>query len=230
MIAEGGLFDEVARIEERFDMMDIKASASFIDSCKVVKPLVTGVLASLLVEPNLTQYGIACGAVHEIKVAKHNRVLVKVPPGRGKQRILAAFIMLMHTPLGGGHTKFKVYYSHQALLDADTKHIKSMAKNSCIHIQQVVVKPDVLLDFSGGEVIVIDEADYVLIDQLMVIKDAFKNPILGLTATLPAKTSSELTLLSCKRKFAILDSFMPGCLEKERPLFDSPRHVYFLAR
>ena len=62
----------------------------------------------------MSQYTVAAVGVSRL-TKRSPRILLVVPPGLGKSRVIMTMILLLGQPF----TKVRVLYTHQSLLDAD---------------------------------------------------------------------------------------------------------------
>ena len=91
-------------------------------------------------------------------------MLVSVPSGKGKSRIIAAIIALQADFKAVNN--FTIVYSNEILKSANEKKYKNLATILNKSIEQVVFEAGVTLQskVDRGSYVLIDEADFILLD------------------------------------------------------------------
>ena len=91
-------------------------------------------------------------------------MLVSVPSGKGKSRIIAAIIALQADFKAVDH--FTIVYSNEILKSANEKKYKNLATILNKSIEQVVFEAGVTLQSKvyRNSYVLVDEADFILLD------------------------------------------------------------------
>ena len=125
-----------------------------------------------------------------------------MPPGEGKSRITVALLYLM---LKKHVTSFTLLFSHEAIMKADQISLCRLQTHWGLDIRYEVYQKDKVIAASKNDVLIMDEADYLILDMLYKPDNRFKY-IVGLTATpLSNKEGAEEMLLS-RQNYRICDS------------------------
>ena len=128
---------------------------------------------------NNTQKAVAL-ACFELLRGKRARVIVEMPPSSGKSRVIAAIVSM--AAMLGKFARIKLVFSSQFLLDYEWAEYDRLSRvyNLGQLIEIVCLKKGETLSADADSVIIIDEADAVLLDQEVVLAAPF---VIGLTGT-----------------------------------------------
>ena len=118
-------FDDVDTMQERLSRMSVRGynsdrepplimTTAQIRAFENQRERVQTHMKELEYAPNTSQYTMAAVGVSRL-TTRSPRILLVMPPGLGKSRVIMAMIMLLGKPF----TKVKVLYSHPSLHDAD---------------------------------------------------------------------------------------------------------------
>ena len=130
--------------------------------------------------PNNNQFGCAVFIAEHLKAtAKENKILFTMPPGEGKSRITVALLYLM---MKKNVTYFTLLFSHEAIMKADQDKLERLETQWGLDIRYEVYAADKEISARTNEMLIIDEADYLLLDKQLQPDKKFKY-IVGLTAT-----------------------------------------------
>ena len=166
-------------------------------------------LNDIQLQVNNNQYGCAVAATCERKP----RIIVAVPPGKGKSRIMAAIIALKFD--FSKDKRFTVLYSSELLRSADEAKfhlLQQLLYGS--EIRQVVFNPDKPVRDQVDETtfLLVDEADTVFLDNAVV--PANKN-IIALSATVVTPAlNTEYNFLQY-HKFHCVNSHIAGFIDPD---------------
>ena len=121
-------------------------------------------------------------ACYELLKGKQARVIVEMPPSSGKSRVIAA-IVAMAIKLGK-FASIKLVFSSQFLLEYERDSYDRLlgvykGAHQC-NVELVSLKKGATLGADADSVVIVDEADAVLLDQEVVLAAPF---VIGLTAT-----------------------------------------------
>ena len=110
--------------------------------------------------PNHNQFAAAVASLY----IKDQRVLLSVPPGKGKSRILAVILIIKFTlsPL----MKFTIVFASEFGKSVDCKKYQQVADFYQINLNMVVFQPGVPIENQVREYdfVLMDEADEILLD------------------------------------------------------------------
>ena len=125
-----------------------------------------------------------------------------MPPGEGKSRITVALLYLM---LKKHVTSFTLLFSHEGIMKADQISLRRLQTHWGLDIRYEVYEKDKEITARKNEVLIMDEADYLILDLSYKPDTRFKY-IVGLTATpLSNKDGAEEMLLT-NQNYRICDS------------------------
>ena len=85
-----------------------------------------------------------------------------MPPGEGKSRITVALLYLM---LKKNVTYFTLLFSHEAIMKADQDKLERLENQWGLDIRYEVYAADKEISARTNEMLIIDEADYLLLDK-----------------------------------------------------------------
>lgn len=134
-------------------------------------------------------------------------MLLSVPSGKGKSRIIAAIIALQAEFNDRQH--FTIVYSSRLLMSANEKRYKQLAITLGKPIEQIVFDPSVPLQeqLDGDSYVLIDEADHILLDKLATLDNSH---VVGLSATPATANLAMETAYLSKHGFETVDSKIAG--------------------
>lgn len=128
--------------------------------------------------------------------------MLTMPPGEGKSRITVALLYLM---LKKHVTSFTLLFSHEGIMKADQISLRRLQTHWGLDIRYEVYEKDKEITARKNEVLIMDEADYLILDLSYKPDTRFKY-IVGLTATpLSNKDGAEEMLLT-NQNYRICDS------------------------
>ena len=151
----------------------------------------------------------------------HNpmRQIISVPAGQGKSRIMVAIIRVIasrsRAPIA---TKVQVVYNHSQLLEADRTKIEKICEASNMGVK-FTVPSDGVIQMEDKEVVIIDEADHIILDRVIRFKNLrATSMIIGLTATLKEDMlATELEYICGDLGFSYVDSKMDKSIADSTP-------------
>ena len=154
-------------------------------------------------QPNNNQFACAVYIAENLKsTAKEKKIMLTMPPGEGKSRITVALLYLM---LKKSFTRFTLLFSHEAIMKADQISLQRLQKHWGLDIRYKVYEKDEEIPARQNDVLIMDEADYLILDKSYMPDKKFKF-IVGLTATsLSNKDGAEEMLLK-NQNYRICDS------------------------
>ena len=157
--------------------MEISLSQRTYDYFRRLRKAIDRDLRCVGLPCNNIQYACAVAAVSN---RSRPRVIVQIPSGRGKSRVMAAVIALKARQLVS--PKFAIVFSSELLRDVDGGKYEQLAELLDVHISLVVFDPEkaVTDQIDSDFFLLIDEADQVLLDHATRFYNA---EIVGLTAT-----------------------------------------------
>ena len=146
------------------------------------------------VSPNNNQFACAVYIAETLKPnTKEKKIMLTMPPGEGKSRITVALLYLM---LKKHVTSFTLLFSHEAIMRADQISLCRLQTHWGMDIRYEVYEKDKEILARKNEVLIMDEADYLVLDMSYKPDSKFKY-VVGLTATpLSNKDGAEEMLLS----------------------------------
>ena len=125
-----------------------------------------------------------------------------MPPGEGKSRITVALLYLM---LKKHVTSFTLLFSHEAIMKADQISLRRLQTHWGMDIRYEVYKKDKEIPARKNEVLIMDEADYLVLDMSYKPDSKFKY-IVGLTATPLSNKDGAEEMLLANQSYRICDS------------------------
>ena len=160
-------------------------------------------------QPNNNQF--ACAAYIHNTLRVRERVLLTMPPGKGKSRIILSLLLVYQShPNQKYWDRFVIVFTHQELLNADRDMYEQMAQTWGIEIKLLVFNVEILQnEINSQDFVIYDEADFVFLDKL------FDPPeckfLVGLTAT-PSLKQYEIDLYDA-HKMAVVHSGVRANIE-----------------
>lgn len=101
-------------------------------------------------------------AVFNFKHKKERRQIWTVPTGRGKQRIICA-VTLLATQMNNKIKKVYVVFANDRMLDREKK-VFNQFKSVCGNLELITASDFDLNRLTADTLVVLDEADYALLD------------------------------------------------------------------
>ena len=138
-------------------------------------------------------------------------VMVEMPPGLGKSHVIAGLALLTD------YSKVVIVYSSEILKEAEHEAIEELRSKIGKPIETIVGIEGAVLEYSGGVLLLIDEADTLYIDKQLKFEADF---IVALTATpITSMKSNEKTLLMDYYELWLLHcGFTRACYDDLRPV------------
>ena len=182
------VFQDVAHYKERLAVMTLK-TLKFVQGKYVIKAGKCTISNDCLKQffsvttsqqdrnPNNSQYAISACVVSMLsRKGSAPKILVLMPPGLGKTRVLASVVYMQRR-----YFKVVIAYPSQGLLDNDMAAIQHLKlNNASVDVVCVVPGRDDELSYDDKTLLIMDEADTFLLDHCMRPK---AGAIVGLSAT-----------------------------------------------
>ena len=148
--------------------------------------------------PNINQYTFA--AVASQNILSQERIMLCVPPGHGKSRVILTLPVL-------ANDRFKsvlIIYTNEVLLRRDRPYLLSLQEMvRPLEISFRVQKDDVIT-VQDDTLVIVDEADEVFLDSKVALNAKY---CIGLSATpLGEQDDTECSFITGHLKFALYDS------------------------
>ena len=140
-----------------------------------------------------------------------NLQVYSVPAGLGKSRIIVGIVAVLCSKQNPKYKDFHIVYNHRELLDMDKAFLTRIC-NSCNANVRFSVPDDSMIEVKkSGEVTIIDEFDYIMLDRLaqFIKHTRGVHRVIGLTATAGEELLPiEKRYLSQVHQFAVHDSMI----------------------
>ena len=138
-----------------------------------------------------------------------NLQVYSVPAGLGKSRIMVGIVAVLCSRSNPKFKDFHIVYNHKELLETDKAFIKRICSSCNASVRFSIPKDSKIEVMKNGEVTIIDEFDYILLDRLtqFIKHTRGVHRVIGLTATAGEELLPiEKQYLSKVHEFVIHDS------------------------
>ena len=170
-------------------------------------------MVELNYKPSHSQLANAITSV--MLVAHHNRILLTIPPGKGKSRVVCAIATLFKKVRKSVNRIF-ICFSSDILHETDKQVYASLNQLHDIEIKLVVGMKNVAEQIGPEDLLILDEADYHLFDDVYFRRATLPKckGIIGLTATSYQVQGGVENEYLKKNKFSLIDSRISNTTEE----------------